>query len=45
MLGPLVAQNGKYVRQQTLYNQIAYDFIVRNKLYLRANLPLSLIHI
>jgi hypothetical protein len=39
LLGPLVAQNGKYVRQQTLYNQIAYDFIVRNKLYLRANLP------
>lgn len=39
LVGPLVAQNGRYVRLQTMYNQIAYDFIVRNKLYLRANLP------
>ncbi len=39
LMGPLVAQNGKYVRYQTLYNQIAYDFIVKNKLYLRSNLP------
>jgi hypothetical protein len=39
LLGPLAAQNGKYVRYQTLYNQIAYDFIVRNKYYLRASLP------
>lgn len=39
LLGPLVAQNGKYVRQETLYNRIAYDYIVSNKLYLRASLP------
>jgi hypothetical protein len=39
LVGPLAAQNGRYVRYQTLYNQIAYDFIVSNKLYLRANLP------
>jgi hypothetical protein len=39
--GPLVAQNGRYVRYQTLYNQPAYDFIVRNKYYLRASLPQS----
>jgi len=37
--GPLVAQNGRYVRYQTLYNQPAYDFIVRNKYFLRTNLP------
>jgi hypothetical protein len=37
--GPLVAQNGRYVRYQTLYNQVAFDFIVRNRYYLRANLP------
>jgi hypothetical protein len=37
--GPLVAQNGRYVRYQTLYNQAAFEFIVRNRYYLRANLP------
>jgi hypothetical protein len=37
--GPLVAQNGRYVRYQTLYNQAAFDFIVRNRYYLRSNLP------
>ena len=37
--GPLVAQNGRYVRYLTLYNQVAFDFIVKNKLYLRSNLP------
>jgi hypothetical protein len=37
--GPLVAQNGKYVRYQTLYNQAAFDFIVGNRYYLRSNLP------
>jgi hypothetical protein len=37
--GPLVAQNGRYVRYQTLYNKTAFDFIVRNRYYLRANLP------
>jgi hypothetical protein len=39
LVGPLAAQNGRYVRLQTLYNKIAYDFIVSEKLYLRANLP------
>ncbi len=39
LLGPLVAQNGRYVRLQTLYNKIAYDFIVSHKLYQRASLP------
>jgi hypothetical protein len=38
-VGPLVAQNGRYVRYQTLYNQLAYDFIVANKYYLRSQLP------
>lgn len=36
---PLAAQNGRYVRYQTLYNQTAFDFIVRNRYYLRSNLP------
>lgn len=39
LTGPLVAQNGRYVRYQTLYNQVAYDFIVRNRYYLRDHLP------
>ncbi len=38
LTGPLVAQNGHYVRYQTLYNQIAYDYIVRNRFYLRDHL-------
>ncbi len=39
LLGPLVAQNGRYVRYQTLYNRVEFDEIVRNKFYLRSNLP------
>ena len=39
LTGPLAAQNGRYVRYQTLYNQAAFDFIVRNRYYLRSNLP------
>ena len=39
LAGPLAAQNGRYVRYQTLYNQAAFDFIVRNRYYLRSNLP------
>jgi hypothetical protein len=39
LLGPLAAQNGRYLRYQTLYNRVAYDFIVRNKYYLRSSLP------
>jgi hypothetical protein len=36
---PLVAQNGRYVRTLTLYNQLAFDHIVRNRYYLRSALP------
>jgi hypothetical protein len=39
LAAPLAAQNGRYVRYQTLYNQAAFDFIVRNKYYLRSSLP------
>jgi hypothetical protein len=39
LAGPLAAQNGRYVRYQTLYNRTAFDFIVRNKYFLRSNLP------
>jgi hypothetical protein len=39
LAGPLAAQNGRYVRYQTLYNQAAFDFIVKNGYYLRGNLP------
>ena len=40
LLGPLVVQNGRYVRYQTLYNRVEFDEIVRHKFYLRSNLPL-----
>jgi hypothetical protein len=39
LAGPLAAQNGRYVRYQTLYNRTAFDFIVKNGYYLRSNLP------
>ena len=39
LLPPLAAQNGRYVRTQTLYNRTAYDYIVHRKLYLRSSLP------
>jgi hypothetical protein len=39
LLGPLVAQNGRYVHYLTSYNQTAYDHILANKWYLRSNLP------
>jgi hypothetical protein len=39
LLGPLVAQNGRYVHYLTAYNQIAYDHILANRWYLRSNLP------
>jgi hypothetical protein len=39
MTGPLAAQNGRYVRTETLYNRVAYDYIVGKKLYLRSALP------
>ncbi|HEX3748124.1 MAG TPA: hypothetical protein VHW09_29550 [Bryobacteraceae bacterium] len=39
LLPPLVAQNGRYVRTQTLYNRVAYDYLVGYKFYLRSALP------
>ena len=39
LLGPLVPQNGRYVRYQKLYNRLEFDEIVRNRFYLRSNLP------
>ncbi len=36
---PLVAQNGRYVRTLTLFNQRAFDHIVSNRYYLRSALP------
>jgi len=36
---PVVAQNGRYIRTLTLFNQIAFDHIVRNRYYLRSGLP------
>jgi hypothetical protein len=36
---PLVAQNGRYVRTLTQYNQLAFDHIVGNRYYLRSALP------
>jgi hypothetical protein len=37
--GPLIAQNGTYVRYETRVNQTAYEFITRNQYYLREKLP------
>jgi len=39
MLPPVAGRNGRYVRTQTLYNRVAYDYIVAKKLYLRSSLP------
>ena len=39
MLGPLAGRNGRYVRTETLYNRVAYDYIVSHRLYLRSALP------
>ena len=39
MLPPVAAQNGRYIRTQTLYNRVAYEYIVSRKLYLRSALP------
>jgi hypothetical protein len=39
LTGPLAAQNGTYLRYLTLYNQVAFDYLVRNKFYLRSALP------
>ena len=39
LLGPLVAQNGTYVRYLTSYNEIAFRHIESNRWYLRKALP------
>jgi hypothetical protein len=39
LLGPLVAQNGRYVRYLESYNSVAYDHVVANRWYLRSHLP------
>ena len=36
---PVVAQNGRYIRTLTLFNQLAFDHIVRSRYYLRDRLP------
>jgi len=36
---PIAAQNGRYVRTLTLYNQLAFDHIVSHRYYLRSALP------
>jgi hypothetical protein len=36
---PLVAQNGRYVRTLTFFNQVAFDHIVADRLYLRSAIP------
>lgn len=37
--GPLVAQNGRYVRTLTYFNQTAFDHIVKHRYFLRSELP------
>jgi hypothetical protein len=39
LVGPLVAQNGRYVRYLTAYNDVAVKHIADNKWYLRSHLP------
>jgi hypothetical protein len=36
---PVVAQNGRYIRTLTFYNQLQFDHIVSNRFYLRSALP------
>ena len=36
---PIVAQNGRYVRTLTLFNRVAFDYIVQNRYFLRRELP------
>jgi len=36
---PVVAQNGRYVRTLTLFNQVAFDYIVENRFFLQSELP------
>lgn len=37
--GPLVAQNGRYVRTWTSFNRPAFDHVVQNRYFLRSALP------
>ena len=41
LVGPIVAQNKRYVRYVTGYNKVAYDHIRANKLYLRSSSPVD----
>jgi hypothetical protein len=41
LVGPLPAQNGVYTRYSTYFNQIEYNQILSQGLYLRANFPSS----
>jgi hypothetical protein len=36
---PVVAQNGRYIRTLTLFNQLEFDHIVGNRFFLRSALP------
>jgi hypothetical protein len=36
---PLVAQNGRYVRTLTSFNQVEFDHIIENRFFLRSQLP------
>ncbi len=36
---PVVAQNGRYIRTLTLFNQRHFDHVVGNRFYLRSELP------
>jgi hypothetical protein len=36
---PIVAQNGRYVRTLTLFNELEFDHIVAHRLFLRSELP------
>src|SRR6185437_5628771 len=39
LTGPLVAQNGRYVHYQTLFNREIFDRIVSGRFYVRSALP------
>jgi hypothetical protein len=41
LVGPLVAQNTTYVRYLTAFNELEFDQIVNQGLYLRSQLPVS----
>ncbi|WFU81702.1 hypothetical protein QA645_02835 [Bradyrhizobium sp. CIAT3101] len=41
LVGPIVAQNGTYVRYLTSFNQAEFDQIVGNEWYLRGKLPVA----